>query len=56
MKTIREFQEISKIGHFSIIHANATKSLNKELVGNYVRVGMALYGYHQPYFIPSKIS
>ena len=48
-KQLENFKKYQKIGHFSIIHANATKSLNKELVGNYVRVGMALYGYHQPY-------
>ena len=38
-----------KLKNFKIIHANATKSLHKELIGNMVRVGMALYGYHQPY-------
>lgn len=48
-KQLENFKKYQKIGHFSIVHANATKSLNKELVGNYVRVGMALYGYHQPY-------
>lgn len=41
------FEEYLKNYQFAIIHANATKSLHKTIMGNYVRVGMALYGYHQ---------
>lgn len=48
-KQINLFEKYLKIRNFPIIHANATKSLNKRIVGNYVRVGMALYGYSQPY-------
>ncbi len=52
-KQLKLFKKYEKLYNFSIIHANATKSLNKELIGNYVRVGMALYGYHQP-LLPLK--
>lgn len=41
------FKKYLKTHSFAIIHANATKSLHKKLIGNYVRVGMGLYGYHQ---------
>lgn len=54
-KQVDLFEKYLKIGSFSIIHANATKSLNKRIMGNYVRVGMALYGYSQPY-LPLKPS
>lgn len=30
---------------FSIIHATATSTLTQPLIGNYVRIGMALYGF-----------
>lgn len=48
-RQVKDFKKYLKLCSFSIIHANATKSLHKEIIGNYVRVGMALYGYHQPY-------
>lgn len=43
------FKKLIKIKDFDIIHANATRNLHKEVVGNYVRVGIGLYGYHNPY-------
>lgn len=46
-KQEKMFEEYLKNYNFAIIHANATKSLHKKIIGNYVRVGMALYGYHQ---------
>lgn len=52
-KQVNLFKKYLKISNFAVIHANATKSLNKCIVGNYVRVGMALYGYSQPY-LPLK--
>lgn len=44
-----KFQEYTNLYKFPVIHANATKNLHKKIVGNYVRVGMAMYGYHQPF-------
>lgn len=52
-KQLKLFKKYLEFHNFAIVHANATKSLNKELIGNYVRVGIALYGYHQP-FLPLK--
>lgn len=43
------FQKYTNLYNFPIIHANATKTLHKKLVGNFVRIGMAMYGYHQPF-------
>lgn len=43
------FQKYTNLYKFPIIHANATKTLHKKIVGNYVRIGMAMYGYHQPF-------
>lgn len=43
------FQKYTNLYNFPIIHANATKTLHKKLIGNYVRIGMAMYGYHQPF-------
>lgn len=48
-KQLKTFKKYLKIKDFEIVHANATKSLHKELIGNMIRVGMALYGYHQPF-------
>ena len=48
-KQLNEFKNMIKTKNYQIIHANATKNLHKEIVGNYVRVGIALYGYHNPY-------
>ena len=31
---------------FQVIHTAATSSLSKDLIGNYVRCGMAIYGHH----------
>lgn len=44
-----EFKKYLSLYNFDIIHSNSTRSLNKEIIGNYVRVGMGLYGYHQSY-------
>lgn len=54
-KQLKNFKKYIKLKNFKIIHANATKSLHKELIGNMVRVGMALYGYHQPYLSLKRI-
>lgn len=48
-KQVNLFEKYLEFRKFDVVHANATKSLHKQLLGNYVRVGMALYGYHQPY-------
>lgn len=48
-KQVNLFEKYLEFRKFDVVHANATKSLHKQLIGNYVRVGMALYGYHQPY-------
>ena len=48
-KQRRIFQEYTNLYNFPIIHANATKNLHKTIIGNFVRVGMAMYGYHQPF-------
>lgn len=48
-KQVNLFEKYLEFRKFDVIHANATKSLHKSLLGNYVRVGMALYGYHQPH-------
>lgn len=49
-KQEKMFEEYLKLFPFTIVHANATKSLHKTIIGNYIRVGMALYGYHQIVF------
>ena len=48
-KQIKKFKKLINTKEYNIIHANATKNLHKEVVGNYVRVGIGLYGYHNPY-------
>lgn len=48
-KQYETFKKFLQLDKFKIIHANATKTLNHKLIGNYVRVGMGLYGYHQPF-------
>lgn len=42
----QKFNGFLKLYDFKIIHSNASSSLHKNIIGNYVRVGMALYGYH----------
>ncbi len=49
-KQVKEFKKCLNLASFSEIHANATRNLNKEILGNYIRIGIGLYGYHQPYF------
>lgn len=39
-----KFLDFTKIKQLPYIHSAATSSLNKEIIGNYVRVGIALYG------------
>lgn len=39
------FKQFISLYPFKDIHAAATSSLNKEIIGNLVRVGMAIYGY-----------
>ena len=48
-KQQKEFKKLLNTKDYSIIHANATKNLHKNIIGNYVRIGIALYGYHNPY-------
>lgn len=48
-KQINKFKKLINTKEYNIIHANATKNLHKEIVGNYVRVGIGMYGYHNPY-------
>ena len=48
-KQINNFKKLINKKEYQIIHANATKNLHKEIVGNYIRVGIGLYGYHNPY-------
>ncbi len=38
------FLDLTKIVNVPIIHSAATPSLNKEIIGNYVRVGIGMYG------------
>lgn len=40
------FKKYLNLFNFKIIHSNATSSLHKDIIGNYVRVGIGLYGYH----------
>lgn len=48
-KQYEKFKQFLKLNQFKIIHANATKTLHHKLIGNYIRIGMGLYGYHQPF-------
>lgn len=41
---------------FKIVHSAATSSLAKDLIGNYVRVGIGLYGYHTNLNLKSVVS
>lgn len=41
-----EFKKYLSLYDFKCIHASATSSLHKNIIGNMVRVGMGLYGYH----------
>lgn len=41
-----EFQKYLKHYDFKLVHSNATSSLHKNIIGNMVRVGMGMYGYH----------
>lgn len=49
-KQKEKFKKIINDYQFKIVHANATRNINKEILGNYVRIGIGLYGYHQPFF------
>lgn len=48
-KQMANFKKYEKSYHFKYLHANATRSLNKTIIGNYVRVGLGLYGFGQPF-------
>ena len=48
-KQQKEFKKLINTKEYNIIHANATKNLHKNIIGNYIRVGIGLYGYHNPY-------
>lgn len=49
-KQKNQFKKYLKNKKIAIIHANATRNINKEIIGNYIRIGIGMYGYHQPYF------
>ncbi len=40
------FNTFLNLYNFSVIHTAATSSLSKNIIGNYVRVGMGIYGQH----------
>lgn len=40
-----KFKEFVSLKKFKIVHSAATSSLHKDIVGNMVRVGLAMYGY-----------
>lgn len=42
----KTFLEFVNLYAFPIVHSAATSSLSKDIIGNYVRIGMGLYGYH----------
>lgn len=48
-KELCKFKEYLKDYSFNNIHTVATPSLNKEIIGNMVRIGLALYGYGNRY-------
>ena len=39
------FKEYINLYNFKIIHSAATSSLNKNIIGNFVRVGLGIYGF-----------
>lgn len=50
-----KFLDFTKINTPSLIHSAATASLTKDIVGNYVRVGLAMYGLTDDGFLESII-
>lgn len=51
-----KFKKFINLYPFKIIHAQATQSLHKDEIGNFVRVGMGLYGYHSALPLKPTIS
>lgn len=45
-KQQEKFVEFLNMYNFPIIHTAATSSLSKNIIGNYIRVGIGIYGYH----------
>lgn len=45
-KQQKRFLAFLSVYNFKIIHTAATSSLTKKIIGNYVRVGMGMYGFH----------
>ena len=45
-KQQERFKKYLSLYDFKIIHSNASSSLHKNIIGNMVRVGIGLYGYH----------
>lgn len=43
---VNKFKKYLNLYPFNIIHSASTSSLHKEIIGNMVRVGMGMYGYH----------
>lgn len=41
--------EYLKLYHFKMKHFNSTSTLNDLTIGNYVRIGISMYGYGNPY-------
>ena len=44
-RQLHKFKKCLKLYPFKNIHSAATSSLNKKIIGNMVRIGLALYGY-----------
>lgn len=53
---VERFKKYLNLYPFNIIHSANTQSLHKELVGNMVRVGMAMYGYHSRLLLKPAVS
>lgn len=51
-----EFKKYLELYNFKIIHSNSTSTLHKNIIGNFIRVGMGLYGYHSKIGLKKTIS
>ncbi|MBQ8292985.1 MAG: alanine racemase [Bacilli bacterium] len=56
LKQQLKFNEHLLTSNFKIIHSAATSSLSKNIIGNYVRVGMGMYGYHTSLNLKSVVN
>ena len=48
-KQLKLFNSYLKLYSFNTIHSASSSSLHKNIIGNNVRVGLAIYGYGNPY-------